>query len=274
MLEWLKTPVLYYTTNPKILPLVGLCFRPSLLQNFWPSFPGIVIQFALLSSSTRKTCVGWEMGYPDTRSHAAQQPVQSRNPTQSCPHPPQAHPCVRSLYAKSVRSVTTRRLRHTDDLDDLAPLKSQIPGNRILAQDSRQLRLLESVPLEERGLLLLGQQHVLGHELVVGDVDQQIFLEEALDLGVLRGDRHDLAGLGGQRDGGDEDAGFELVIGAVGDEFLHDRDTDGTLLGAELDPDGAAFGSGVGVGGRGRGGELFDHGFGGTGGELKLGAAV
>lgn len=115
---------------------------------------------------------------------------------------------------------------------------------------------------------------MLGHELVVGNVDQQVFLQEALDLGVLRGDGHDLAGLGRKGDGGDEDAGFELVVGAVGDELLHDGHADGALFGAELDPDGAAFGNGVGVGGRGRGGELFNHGFRGAGGKLELGAAV
>lgn len=50
-------------------------------------------------------------------------------------------------------------------------------------QKTRQLGLLESVSLQQGGLLLAGEEDVLGDKLVVGDIDKQIVLKEALNLG-------------------------------------------------------------------------------------------
>ena len=46
--------------------------------------------------------------------------------------------------------------------------------------DARQLVLLDFVPLQQGGLLLWRQDPVLRHQLVLGDVDQQLRLREAL----------------------------------------------------------------------------------------------
>ena len=50
--------------------------------------------------------------------------------------------------------------------------------------DPRQLAILEPIPLQQLQLLLLAKQHMFRHQLVHGDVDQQItFLEQLENLG-------------------------------------------------------------------------------------------
>lgn len=78
----------------------------------------------------------------------------------------------------SVRSIPSSSFRLPNDLHNLTSPQTQIPRHRIVHSDSRQLCLLQSVSLKQTTLLLLTQRNVLGHQLVLGDVDEQIFLPE------------------------------------------------------------------------------------------------
>lgn len=154
------------------------------------------------------------------------------------------------LYTQTVTGITTSRFTSSDYLDDLAPLQSQVPRDRILLQNTRQLRLLQPVPLQQRHLLISAQQHVSRDKLVMGNVHEQIILEEALNLGEVLDAGEGLAGGGGEGLVCDHDAGSVVV----GDDILCEAadllDTEG-FLGEELDPDGAAVGGWVGVSGGG-----------------------
>lgn len=78
----------------------------------------------------------------------------------------------------SVRSIPSSSFRLPNDLHNLTSPQTQISRHRIIHSDSRQLCLLQSVSLKQTTLLLLTQRNVLGHQLVLGDVDEQIFLPE------------------------------------------------------------------------------------------------
>lgn len=177
------------------------------------------------------------------------------------------------LNAQPVTGISTCRLTDSDNLDHLPPLEPQIPRNGVLLQDTRQLRLLEAVALEQRNLLLAGEQHVARHELVVGDVDEQVVLEEALNLGEVLDAGEGLAGGGRQGHVGDHDARLVIVGDCVLCKLADLADAE-LLVRQELDPDGAAVGHGVRVGGCGGRGVFAEHGVAGTGGELEFGAAV
>lgn len=176
------------------------------------------------------------------------------------------------LNTQAVTRVPTSRLTDTDNLDHLPALQAQIARDGILLQDTRQLRLLEPVALQQRRLLVAAQQYVAGHELVVGDVDEQVILEEALNLGEVldRGER--LARGGRQRHVRHHDTRLVVVGDGVLGKLPDLRDAK-LLVGEELDPDGAAVGHGVRVGVGGGGSVLAQHGVGRAGGELKLAAA-
>ena len=81
---------------------------------------------------------------------------------------------------------------------------------------------------------------MLGHELVVRDVDEQVLFLESLDDG-REDDGDDFERRG--RDAGlaDEDAGVEVVLADVLGEGAHLLDADGGF-GGEFDPDGADLG--------------------------------
>lgn len=113
---------------------------------------------------------------------------------------------------------------------------------------------------------------MLGDQLVVGNIDKQVVLEETLDLGEGLDAGERLAGGGRQGNVGDHDARLVVVRDDVRRE-LADLAHAERLVGEELDPDGAAVRDWVGLVGRGWGGELSQHGLAGTGGELKLCAA-
>lgn len=189
----------------------------------------------------------------------------------------QYFPFVPLLYsvldAEPITGIPTSRLTHTNNLDNLPTLQTQIPCHGILLQDTRQLRLLEAVPSEQGRLFVAREQHVAGYELVVGNVDEQVVLEEALNLGEVLDGRERFAGRGGEGDVRDHDA--RLVV--VGDGVLCELANLGhakLLVGQELDPDGTAVGDGVGVGvGRGRR-VLAEHRLGRAGRELQLSTAV
>lgn len=178
------------------------------------------------------------------------------------PPPPKSH-------AESVTRIPASRLTGPNDLDDLRTLQPEVAGDGIGLLDAGQLGLLEAVALEEGRLLVAGEDDVAGHELVVGDVDEEVGLEEALNLGEALDGLEGLAGGGGEGRVRDHDA--RLV--AVGDDVareLADLAHAKVGLGEELDPDGAAVGRRVRVGGRLGGQALAQHGFARVGGELKL----
>ncbi len=152
----------------------------------------------------------------------------------------------------------------------MALAKTKITGDGILLQDTGKLCLLEAVALQQGRLLLLAEQDVGGDQFVVRNVDEQILLQEALDVRVRDGRSYYLAGLGAERHLGDEDSGLEVLRAAVLDELLDDADADRPCLLAELHPQRACFGRRLGIAGRRRWGELFDHGLAGTRRELHL----
>lgn len=110
-----------------------------------------------------------------------------------------------------------------------------------------------------------------GHELVVGDVDQQVLLEEALDLGQVLDGGEGLACRGGQGAVGDHDSRLVLVGDDVLGEVADLTDAEGRVA-EELDPDGAAVGGGIGVGVGLWGGVFSEHGVAGASRELELAA--
>lgn len=59
------------------------------------------------------------------------------------------------LNTQTVTGISTRRFTVSDNLDDVPSLESQVSRHGVLLQDTRQLSLLQSISLQERGLLLL-----------------------------------------------------------------------------------------------------------------------
>lgn len=112
-----------------------------------------------------------------------------------------------------------------------------------------------------------------GDQIVVGDVDEQVLEQEALERGEGAGGVDALARLRRQGADGDHDASLVTVGVHVGCETLDLFDTHGVLH-HELYPDTSAFWFGIRVGGCGRRGVFLHHQFGGTGGKGELGAAV
>lgn len=98
---------------------------------------------------------------------------------------------------------------------------------------------------------------------MVGDVDEQVVLEEALDLGEVLDADERLARGGGERYVGDHDTGLVVVGDGVLGELTNLTNTE-LFIGEELDPDGAAVGGRIGVGlGSGRS-KLPEHGVAGS----------
>lgn len=158
-----------------------------------------------------------------------------------------------TLNAQTVRGIPTGRLTGADNLDDLPAPEAEVTRNGVLLEDAGQLGLLEAVAAQQGRLLIAAKDNVARHELVVGNVDKQVVLEEALNLGQRLDRSQRLARRGRQGHVGHHDA--RLVV--VGDDVLCEiadlRDTE-RLVRQELDPDRAAVGRGIRVGvGGGRG---------------------
>lgn len=136
----------------------------------------------------------------------------------------------------SVARVPARSLRPPDNLHHISPFQPQIPRNRIAELYPRQLRLLQSVSIQQHLLLLIAEQHMSRHELVLRDIDQQVLLSEMLSRNAALVQRFECAE-SSRRDGahGDEDADGEFVgvemLREVADVLDADR-----LLAAEFDP--------------------------------------
>ena len=88
-------------------------------------------------------------------------------------------------HAYPVRDVPPRRLARPDNLDDLPPLHAVVLGHGVAVLDAGELVLLQPVPLEQVALLAVLQDLVLGNELVVGYVDEELGLAEVLDAEIL-----------------------------------------------------------------------------------------
>lgn len=79
----------------------------------------------------------------------------------------------------SVTGISASRLGLPDDLDHLRSPQAQVFGHWVVDPDPRQLCLLQAISAEQVSLLFRAEQHVLGHELVLADVNQQVvFLED------------------------------------------------------------------------------------------------
>ena len=158
----------------------------------------------------------------------------------------------------SIARISPRGLAPANNLDHLPPPQPQIARDGIAGLDPRQLALLQAVAFEQLFLLLRAEQDVLGHELVVGDVDEEVLLLERFD-DVGQHDGDDLQR--GGRDAGlaDENAGEEIVLGDVLGKGAHLLDPDGQL-GGEFDPDGADLRRGRRVSRRGERGVFGQHG--------------
>lgn len=91
-----------------------------------------------------------------------------------------------------------------------------------------------------------------GHKLVVSNVDQEIVLEKALNLGEILDAGEGLARRGGEGHVGDHYARLVVVGDGVLCKGADLADTELLVL-QELDPDGTAVGDGVWVGRSGRG---------------------
>ena len=177
------------------------------------------------------------------------------------------------LNDPAVTGVPTSSLGLADNLDDLATAQTQVPCDGVGNLHAGQLGLLQTVPLQQFGLLFGAEENVLGDELVAGDVDQQIlFLEMLADA---TGHAAQQA-YGGRRDRGlrDEDTGVEVALVDDVVESAHLLGADARRVRAEVDVDRAA----VGLGGRVRFARqrsvLHLHDLGGAGLDFHLGAAV
>ena len=98
---------------------------------------------------------------------------------------------------KPVGNVSASRLGGADDLHHLASLQAKIPRHGIATLDSHQLVVLQLVPQQQLLLLLLGHHNMLRHKLMLGDVDQQLGLEELLEDVLGRHVHQRLLGAGG-----------------------------------------------------------------------------
>ena len=170
-----------------------------------------------------------------------------------------------------VSGIPPRRLTLANDLDHLSPPQAHVPRQRVQRLDAGQLVLLQAIALQQRLLLLGAQQDVAGHEVVVGDVDEQVLLDEGLDDGRQHDGRH-LHGRRRQRLLRDQDARVEAVLLQVLREVAHLLDAQRVVLG-ELDPDRADGWGRLGVAGRALRRVLGDHGGGGVGLERQARAA-
>lgn len=187
------------------------------------------------------------------------------------PHPP-LFPQNSPLYRPPITRISPSGLALPDDLYHLPPPQAQILSHGIARLNTGQLALLQPVAVQQATLLLGAEQHVLGHELVVGDVDEEILLLKRLDHGGQH-HGHDLHRRGGDGVLRHQDPRVEVVLADVLREGPHLLDPD-AFVRAELDPDGADRGWGRGrLRGGGEHAVFLDHGLRGARGEGHFFAA-
>lgn len=84
-------------------------------------------------------------------------------------------------HCKSVCDVSACGFWRADDFHYLAATNSKVPRHWVFTLNFRQLWFFRSVPLQQFCFLSILEDWVLWNELMVGDVDQQLFLEEHLN---------------------------------------------------------------------------------------------
>lgn len=177
------------------------------------------------------------------------------------------------LNAKPVTRISSCRLGLPNNLHHLSASQAKVPRNRITKLNSRQLRILQSISLQQRSSLLLTEQHMCRNQLVMRDVNQQVLLNEALDSCLGRNRRDDLERSGSDVDVGDQDTGVKVIRRQVLSEGAHLLDTHAGVW-KKLHPDGSdVWGGRIGVCGCDRIGISDNHGIRGASGELHLSAA-
>ena len=77
-----------------------------------------------------------------------------------------------------IGNVSSGRFGCSNDFDDLTSLEAVVSRHRISGLDPHQLILLQTVLDQQLALLLRRHDDVLGNQLVLGDVDQQLGLEK------------------------------------------------------------------------------------------------
>ena len=85
---------------------------------------------------------------------------------------------ILEIFSKcnSVCDIPASCLAGSNNLHDLSFSDAKVLANGVLDGDARKLRFSHSVLLEQLSLLLLSQKNVLRHEIVLSDVDNELFL--------------------------------------------------------------------------------------------------
>jgi hypothetical protein len=160
------------------------------------------------------------------------------------PDPQQLSSQIRNFrlsQAQTITRVPSRRLTPPNDLDNISLLQTEVPSDRVVLLNPGQLTLLQSVSLQQSLLLQLAKQDMFRHQLMLSNVDQQIFLQEDLDGTLLLDSSEAFEGGGGRGIDADHDAGVVVAVLDTVNERLRLLDTD-RRVGEELDPDRAAVG--------------------------------
>mmetsp|Transcript_72335 Transcript_72335/g.172392 ORF Transcript_72335/g.172392 Transcript_72335/m.172392 type:complete len:239 (+) Transcript_72335:153-869(+) len=113
---------------------------------------------------------------------------------------------------QSICYISARCLGSPDDFHHLFTLHAKVSGNRIIELHPRQLCRLHFVAVEKLLLLLLGQWNMLGHELVLSDVYNELILVEDLDSHVTHCLHHCCLGKRCEWLLDDEDRLFDLFL--------------------------------------------------------------
>lgn len=92
------------------------------------------------------------------------------------------------LFSNSnpIGDISARRLTRPDDLHYLAPGKSEVLGHRVLDLDLWNLMFLDPVFVKELLRLLVAQNGVFWHHLVMSDVNLQVSKLDDLDWDNLK----------------------------------------------------------------------------------------
>jgi len=82
---------------------------------------------------------------------------------------------------ESVGNVSSGGFTRADDFHNLAPFQPQISGHRIAALNFRQLDVFQLISGQQFRLLVDGEDDVFRNQLVLGDVDEQLGLQELFE---------------------------------------------------------------------------------------------
>ena len=117
-------------------------------------------------------------------------------------------------------SLPPRSLTCPDNLHNLTPPPAQILGHRITSLDSRQLALLQPIPLQQPSLLIRAQEYMFRYQFTMRDIHLQVLLLESFNHR-REHDWYEFHYGRCYRLLGDEDSDVEVVLGNVVGERLH-----------------------------------------------------